>query len=378
MAAKNEKLLEKRLPEAIIPLQSKDLDFSFDSLTDIEPLGSVSAGNFSSINKAKYATVKDGKKVVIDVIAKDLKQEDELYALVELAILKGLQSSYIVEFIGAGRNPESGYPVLVTEYLTRGTVKMALEEDLKFFDATDLHANELTFRWKQRFVVAKHILFALEFLHSHLIIHRDIKSENCFLKGLGRRMQCKLGDFGFARGIAEGRRAMTICGTDALMAPEMISNLPYGLDADMYSYGCLLVELICGKAPGEQEFLPRTRENAFDIDTREVKESALPGCPTSLILLAEHCLEYEVEARISASDAKQWLIELEGELQKQVAERVPSSRALSQGSKKGDKHHSNVSDASGTASRFKRMTIRLRGKTKLKTKKENEGSTNDI
>ena len=201
MSGKVEKVLHERLPKNVMPLRAEDLDFSFSLLKEVEPLDGGSGGNFSSINKAKFGTKMEGKDVVMDVIAKDLKQDDEIYALVELAILKGLQSEYIVEFIGAARNPETGYPVLVTEFLTRGTVKMALEDDLKLF-GTSIHERDLTFRWKQRFVVAKHILLALEFLHAHGVMHRDIKAENCFLKGLGRRMQCKLGDFGFARGLA--------------------------------------------------------------------------------------------------------------------------------------------------------------------------------
>ena len=93
------------------------------------------------------------------------------------------------------------------------------------------------------------------------------------------------------------------------------------------------------------------------------------------MLLAEHCLQYEAEERISSADAKEWLIELEGDIKNKTATRVPSSRELSGGSrgKRGreDKSHlSNVSDGSGTASRFKRMTIRLRGK-KPKPKKMN-------
>ena len=51
-----------------------------------------------------------------------------------------------------------------------------------------------------------------------------------------------------------------------------MQDQPYDFAADMYSYGCLLVELMCGKAPGEGDFLRRTRENTFDVSVSDCRK----------------------------------------------------------------------------------------------------------
>ena len=112
-----------------------------------------------------------------------------------------------------------------------------------------------------------------------------------------------------------------------------------------------------------------------------VKGSALPGCPESLVLLADHCLQHEEEERILAREAKEWLLELEGDIKNKTAERVPSSRGFSGGSGGGKREKPRKSDESNnsvTGSRFKRMTIRLRGKTKEKPKKRIESSAGGV
>ena len=48
----------------------------------------------------------------------------------------------------------------------------------------------------------------------------------------------KLVDFGFARKASKQQQAMTICGTDEFMAPEVIFGMEYGLAADVFSLGC--------------------------------------------------------------------------------------------------------------------------------------------
>ena len=63
------------------------------------------------------------------------------------------------------------------------------------------------------------IVNALKYLHSHRIIHRDLKLGNLFLND---KMQIKLGDFGLATKLDfDGEKKRTICGTPNYIAPEV-------------------------------------------------------------------------------------------------------------------------------------------------------------
>ena len=156
-------------------------------------------------------------------------------------------------------------------------------------------------------------------------------------------MVCKLGDFGFARGIHSiddtGNRTYTICGTDELMAPEMLLSMPYNHAVDIYSFGFVVVEMICGRSPTpvtpsessneeceelQGDFLKRLPQDSFDIKFQEVRDCALAGCPVDLIDFAEQCLEYEAADRISAEDFVRSMNQLEKDLLNKTAERIPS------------------------------------------------------
>lgn len=64
------------------------------------------------------------------------------------------------------------------------------------------------------------IISALKYLHSHRIIHRDLKLGNLFLSG---KMELKIGDFGLATKLEfDGERKRTICGTPNYIAPEIL------------------------------------------------------------------------------------------------------------------------------------------------------------
>ena len=73
--------------------------------------------------------------------------------------------------------------------------------------------------------IALGCLDALSYLHKKKIIHRDIKSENILLDA---NFVPKLSDFGMARAVRDKvAHAMTICGTDAYMSPEMLFDEEY-------------------------------------------------------------------------------------------------------------------------------------------------------
>ena len=95
--------------------------------------------------------------------------------------------------------------------------------------------------------VARQLVSALHYLHSHRVIHRDMKPQNVLLGGKG---QVKLCDFGFARAMGAGTAVLTsIKGTPLYMAPELVQERPYDHRADLWSLGAVLYELYTGKPP---------------------------------------------------------------------------------------------------------------------------------
>ncbi len=95
------------------------------------------------------------------------------------------------------------------------------------------------------------ILQGLEYIHQNNIIHRDIKLENIFIRknGKGGNYVCKIGDFGLARPIGDEETAITNCGTEIYMAPEILSGQSYGKQADIWSLGVLFYYLLFGNFP---------------------------------------------------------------------------------------------------------------------------------
>lgn len=65
------------------------------------------------------------------------------------------------------------------------------------------------------------IVLALEYCHSNLVSHRDIKLENILVEKDGR---IKLADFGLANFIRDGKFLKTPCGSPNYAAPELISG----------------------------------------------------------------------------------------------------------------------------------------------------------
>ncbi len=73
--------------------------------------------------------------------------------------------------------------------------------------------------------IAKQLVRALHYLHSHRIIHRDMKPQNVLI---GANGCVKLCDFGFARAMSCSTLVVTsIKGTPLYMAPELVQEQPY-------------------------------------------------------------------------------------------------------------------------------------------------------
>ena len=109
-----------------------------------------------------------------------------------------------------------------------------------------LHKEKRFSNEKTRFYIIE-IILAIEFLHKNKMLYRDLKPENIMVDSNGH---IKLTDFGLSKMIKKTKeKAFTICGTPQYLAPEILSDEGYDNSVDWWSLGCVMYEMLVGKAP---------------------------------------------------------------------------------------------------------------------------------
>jgi serine/threonine protein kinase len=107
-------------------------------------------------------------------------------------------------------------------------------------------------------VYTRQILEGLTYLHKRHIIHRDIKGANILITNTG---VVKLSDFGCSKtlnglstptGAAMDASFRRIKGTIPFMAPEVIRQTGHGRKSDIWSVGCVVIEMATGSMPWAQ------------------------------------------------------------------------------------------------------------------------------
>jgi serine/threonine protein kinase len=173
-------------------------------------------------------------KVIVPAMAADAAQRQ--YLEHELKVAKSLDHPTIIRIDRLSE--EGGLPHLVMEYFPHPNLRKQIQAGV----------DQLVPRL-QRLVTE--LALALDHVHARGWVHRDIKAENVLAAPDG---QVKLIDFAIASK-ASGMLGRLLGGktppqgSPSTMSPEQIRGEPLDARSDIYSFGCVLFELLAGRPP---------------------------------------------------------------------------------------------------------------------------------
>lgn len=164
-----------------------------------------------------------------------LKNRAKQKLMSEIKIHRTLHHTNIVQFFNYFEDEE--YLYILVELCTNQSLSDLIRRRKRI---TELEAQSYLLQ----------VIQGMKYLHSHRVIHRDIKLANILIS---ETMEIKLGDFGLAAKLEyDGERKRTICGTPNYMAPEILDGkFGHSYECDVWSFGVLMYTLLVGRPPFE-------------------------------------------------------------------------------------------------------------------------------
>ena len=232
---------------------TKTFNFPEEILSKYDIIQEMGRGAFSIVYKIKSKT--DNTFYCLKKI--NIKKTPDRKN--EINILSKLNHPNLVKYISSYEDEEGIY--IIMEFCIYGDLYSLLHMVKK----KKVYVNEEII-WE----IAYQSLLGLEYLHSHQIIHRDIKLLNIFMS---TNKVVKIGDMGMSKILSKKEMKLSRVGTPLFLAPELVMKEKYDFKADIWSLGCSIYHLAKTSPPFNDENLIKLGKSIVNENPPE-----LPGC----------------------------------------------------------------------------------------------------
>ena len=261
-------------------------------------------GSYAAVVEVDYKGMRYAAKKIYSILSQR-GEGDRLVARFEeeCRLLGALRHPHIVQFLGIYFDPATDLPVLVMEFLPT-----SLTQCVQRYGRLPAEIC---------YAILRDVALGLRYLHEQRprVIHRDLSANNVLLTS---DMAAKISDLGVAKILqinpAEMSHMTQTPGTQSYMAPEALRPNPrYDVEVDVFSFGVMLVHVLCGQWPMPVEATrvdPRNPARVIGLSEVERRAEYLDviGRPSEeeeghpLMPLIERCLSNSPNLRPNASE----------------------------------------------------------------------------
>ena len=229
-----------------------------------------------------------GKLVTIKIIKKsdETIKEEELVRY-EIDILKFCHHKNIVHLIDYFETIDN--IIIILNYIEGNTFGEYLKE------------NNFNLKEPKAANIILQIANGIKYLHKFGIVHRDLKPDNIMIMQNDNKINVKIMDFGLSKIVSKEEKLVEGFGTLLFAAPELIQNMPYNIEIDVWSLGVILFYMFTGYYPfkGKEEF---EIEEKIINEPVEFKDGEWEIISDKVKDLIRKCLEKYPEDRITIDD----------------------------------------------------------------------------
>ncbi|ETV74196.1 CAMK/CAMK1 protein kinase [Aphanomyces astaci] len=244
-------------------------------------------GRFSHVREATHLVTNESFAVkVIDKTQLGITEKELLRT--EIAILKLVKHPHIIHLKDVYENKHHIY--IVTELLSGGELFNKIVGRSRYTEAESR-------------TVMKPLFESVAYLHKMGIVHRDIKPENILCGD--KLTDLRIADFGLSKLVYPHEIMKMPCGTLNYVAPEVLSLVGYGKEADVWSLGVIMYLLLRGELPFHGKTKNDIIQKTLHADVCVDQDDSWTGISLDAKALLQNILSKQPSKRFTAHEALQ-------------------------------------------------------------------------